>query len=549
MEWIDSIVHGVSGVVWGWPGEFPLIVALLLGAGLFVTLRLAFLQIRAFRHGWRVVAGHYDDPAHDGDISHFQALTTALSATVGIGNIAGVATAIHYGGPGALFWMWVTAFFGMALKYVECTLSMKHRIFDEKGEAAGGPMYYIERGLGASWKPLAAFFAVCGVISSFGSGNMNQANTVSLSANTVLGAPAWVAGTIMAVLVAMVIIGGIKRIGAVSSKLAPAMFVLYTAGAIIIVGKHLPDVPGAFALILREAFNPTAGFGGTAAGVFMTTLIWGVKRGLFSNEAGQGSAPIAHAAAKTDEPVREGVVAMLGPFIDTLVICSLTGLTIVLTGVWTEHRPMDNGDLSHVGVHALQTMPEAGTSPRATEAFSGDVRVDHGELRGAGISDTDGWILDAMIREVDGSPWTGTLTAVDGAFVEVPEGLSWSGAALQNSSALTTWAFERVLGGAGKWIVTLSVFLFALSTTISWSYYGDRCAEYLFGIRAVGIYRWIYVGFVFLGATLALEVVWAFGDLALGLMAAPNLIAIFLLTGQVKRDTDEYFSREHPPRQ
>ncbi|GJM44698.1 MAG: amino acid transporter [Gemmatimonadota bacterium] len=542
MHVFETIVNFLSGYVWGWPGEFPLIVALLLSAGLYVTLRLVFLQVRAFGHGWQVVAGKYDDPSHAGDISHFQALSTALSATVGIGNIAGVATAIHYGGPGALFWMWVTAFFGMALKYVECTLAMQHRIFDEKGDAAGGPMYYIEKGLGKHWKPMALFFAACGVISSFGSGNMNQANTVSLSANTTLGAPPWVAGVIMAALVGLVIIGGIRRIGAVSSKLAPAMFTLYTLGAVVILAKHLPEIPGAFGFILSEAFNPTAGLGGTAAGVFMTTLIWGVKRGLFSNEAGQGSAPIAHAAAKTDEPVREGVVAMLGPFIDTLVICSLTGLVIVLTGTWSDHRE-STGPLTVVGVHQLAQPPVQGSSPRAAPAADGEIVVSDGSLNGAALSDTDGWVLDAQILDPDGAPWNGTLLAEEGSLTSIPDGLQWSGRTLQNSSALTTWAFELELGAVGRWIVTASVFLFALSTTISWSYYGDRCAEYLFGVRAVPIYRWFYVGFVVLGAVLALEVVWAFGDLALGLMTLPNLIAIFLLTGRVKKDTDAYFTR------
>ncbi|MBZ0269278.1 alanine:cation symporter family protein, partial [bacterium] len=429
--------------------------------------------------------------------------------------------------------------------YVECTLSMQYRVFDDKGEAAGGPMYYIEKGLGKSWKPMAIFFAVCGVISSFGSGNMNQANTVSLSAHTVLGAPTWVAGLVMAALVGLVIIGGIRRIGAVSSRLAPAMFVLYSLGAIVILFKHLPQIPDAFALILREAFHPTAGLGGTAAGVFMTTLIWGVKRGLFSNEAGQGSAPIAHAAAKTDEPVREGVVAMLGPFIDTLVICSLTGLAIVLTGVWSDHRPM-TGSLSTVAVHEITAVPAQGDSPTRAPAYTGEIVVSGGRLRDAGLSDNDGWVLDASIVNGAGDAWNGSLQSQDGVFTDVPDGLLWSGRALQNSSALTTWAFESVLGRAGSWIVTLSVFLFALSTTISWSYYGDRCAEYLFGLGAVKWYRYIYVGFVFLGAVLALEVVWTFGDLALGLMAAPNLIAIFALTGRVKRSTDEYFSRPHP---
>jgi len=541
-----SAVDVLGGFVWGWPEQFPWIVGLLLGAGLFVTLRLAFIQIRAFRHGWKVVAGHYDDPAHDGDISHFQALSTALSATVGIGNIAGVATAIHYGGPGALFWMWVTAFFGMALKYVECTLSMKYRVFDSKGEAAGGPMYYIERGMGGAWKPMAIAFAFLGVVCSFGSGNMNQANTVSLSATTTLGAPTWLTGLIMATLVAMVIIGGIKRIGRVSSKLAPAMFVLYSAGAVFILLKHLPEIPGAFSLILREAFNPTAGVGGTAAGVFATTLVWGIKRGLFSNEAGQGSAPIAHAAAKTDKPVREGVVAMLGPFIDTLVICSLTVLAIVLTGVWKDHLRMD-GDPAACTVHQVETPPEQGQAVAASPPYHGSVRVENGYLVGAALEMNDGFVLDARLLDVDGNGFHGTMDVVEGSIALVPDGVRFEGAVLQNSSALTTWAFERELGGIGRWIVTLSVFLFALSTTISWSYYGDRCAEYLLGIGAVRVYRWIYTGFVFLGAILALEVVWAYGDLALGLMSVPNLIAIFALAGKVKRDTDEYFSADQPP--
>ncbi|MCA9751195.1 MAG: sodium:alanine symporter family protein, partial [Gemmatimonadetes bacterium] len=405
---IEHVVNTLSGWVWGWPSAFPLIVALLLSAGLFVTLRLGFIQVRAFRHAWDVVRGRYDDPAHAGDISHFQALTTALSATVGIGNIAGVATAIHYGGPGALFWMWVTAFFGMALKYVECTLSMQYRVFDEKGEAAGGPMYYIERGLGKSWKPLAIAFAFLGVSCSFGSGNMNQANTVSLSASVALGAPAWITGVIMAALVGLVIIGGIRRIGAVSSKLAPAMFVLYSVGGVIILAKHLGDIPAAFALIVREAFQPTAGLGGTAAGVFMTTLVWGVKRGLFSNEAGQGSAPIAHAAAKTDKPVREGVVAMLGPFIDTILICSLTGLVIVLTGTWNAHQ-VGTGDLGAVTVHEVDSAPAAGDSPVLAPLADGTYSVNGGMPQGIAFETNDGFIVDARLVDSAGEAWNGSL--------------------------------------------------------------------------------------------------------------------------------------------
>ena len=542
MNIFERIVDVGNSYVWGWPEKFPILVALLLSAGLFVTLRLVFVQVRAFGHGWRVVSGKYDDPSQKGDISHFQALTTALSATVGVGNIAGVATAIHYGGPGALFWMWVTAFFGMALKYVECTLSMQYRVFDAKGESAGGPMYYIERGLGPAWKPLAVFFAFCAVICSFGSGNMNQANTVSLSAKHALSAPSWITGAIMATLVALVIIGGIKRIGAVTSRLAPAMFVIYTIGAVIIIAKNFGGVPAAFSTIVSQAFNPAAGFGGTAAGVFATTLMWGVKRGLFSNEAGQGSAPIAHAAAKTDKPVREGMVAMLGPFIDTLVICTMTGLCIVLTGVWDQHKTIDIDPLT-CAVHEVSRAPKAGDSPTAALPFDGDLQIVNGAPLGAALENNDGFVLEPRFVDAAGVAFEGTLPVVDGSIQTLPTGVSATGACLLNSSALTTWAFERELGSFGIWIVTLSVFLFAVSTTISWSYYGDRCTEYLFGIKSVPIYRWIYVGFVFVGAVLALEVVWAYGDLALGLMSAPNLIAIFLLTNRVKRSTDDYYAK------
>jgi AGCS family alanine or glycine:cation symporter len=545
-DFFAAVVQVGNRYVWGWPDQFPILVALLLSAGLFVTLRLVFVQVRAFRHGWQVVLGRFDDPRHAGDISHFQALTTALSATVGVGNIAGVATAIHYGGPGALFWMWVTAFFGMALKYIECTLSMQYRVFDEKNEAAGGPMYYIELGLGRAWKPLAVFFAFLGMVCSFGSGNMNQANTVSLSASTALGAPTWLTGAIMATLVALVIVGGIKRIGAVSSKLAPAMFVLYAIGSLVIILKNAPIVPSAFATIVKEAFRPSAGLGGTAAGVFSMTLVWGVKRGLFSNEAGQGSAPIAHAAAKTDKPVREGVVAMLGPFIDTLMICTLTGLTIVLTGSWCQHR-LTTTELAPCSVHTVEELPEQGDEVAAQPFFDGELQVQSGIPGGAALAFNDGFVLDARILAGDGKPWTGMLPVAAGALTDVPAGLQVEGAMLLNSSALTTWAFERELGLFGKWVVTLCVFLFALSTTISWSYYGDRCTEYLFGIEAVKVYRLVYTGFIYMGAVLALETVWAYGDLALGLMSAPNLIAIFLLTKSVRRATDEYFAVKQVP--
>ncbi|MDP6461340.1 MAG: alanine:cation symporter family protein, partial [Gemmatimonadota bacterium] len=351
---------------------------------------------------------------------------------------------------------------------------MRHRVFDEKNEAAGGPMYYIERGLGKNWKPMALFFAFCGVICSFGSGNMNQANTVSLSAHTTLGAPTWITGLVMAAVVGLVILGGIRRIAAVSSRLAPTMFVLYALGALTVLVRHIGEIPDAFALILREAFNPTAGVGGTAAGVFVTTLIWGVKRGLFSNEAGQGSAPIAHAAAKTDEPAREGLVAMLGPFIDTLMICTMTGLVIVLTGSWSAHKPVEDA-LSSCSIHTVLATPVRGDVVADAPPLSAEFPVTEGLLTGAALSVNDGFVLDALVLDADGTPFTGMLRAESGALVG-GESLRYGGKILLNSSALTTWAFQRGLGDRlgviGKWIVTLSVFLFALSTTISWSYYG-----------------------------------------------------------------------------
>jgi len=462
MEQVHAVIGYISDLIWNFPPTAPFMVVLLLGAGIYVTFRLGLVQIRRFRHAWEVITGKYDDPAHEGDITHFQALSAALSATVGIGNIAGVATAIHYGGPGALFWMWITAIFGMALKYAECTLSMRFRKINPDGSASGGPMYYIELGLGKGFKAMAVFFAACAVISSFGSGNAVQAFTVADQFRSDFGIPQWITGLVLVTLVGMVILGGIKRIGRVASRLAPFMAVLYVVSALVAILLHLDRVPGMFHLIVSSAFNPPAQIGGFAGATFLYTLVWGVKRGIFSNEAGQGSAPIAHAAAKTDEPVREGAVAMLGPFIDTLMICTMTGLVIVLTDAWT--------------------------------------------------------VTDATGQALNGSPMT--------------------------AYAFQT-ALEPLIGGAGKYLVTASVFLFAVSTAISWSYYGDRSIQYLFGERAVKPYKFVFLFMHFLGAVFSLEIVWGFGDIALGLMAIPNLIAVILLTPKVRDMTQDYFSREH----
>ena len=334
--------------------RIAIMVILLLGTGLYLTVRTGFVQFTRLGHGFGVTTGKYDDPDDPGDVSHFQALTTALSATVGIGNIAGVAMAIHWGGPGALFWMWVTAILGMATKFAEVTLAQKYRITDEVGTVAGGPMYYIERGLGPKWKPMAVFFAVMLAFTAFFTGNAVQANTVADQMNSTFGIPMIVMGGITSIIVAAVILGGIGRIGKVTAFLAPFMAAIYVSGALIIIMLNLGSVPGAFGTIFREAFNPQAGVAGVGVGVFVVTLMWGVRRGLFSNEAGQGSAPIAHAAAKTDEPVSEGVVALLEPFIDTIVICSLTGLVIIMTGAYSQRFPTEvtlgGGDVSYTAL-------------------------------------------------------------------------------------------------------------------------------------------------------------------------------------------------------
>lgn len=485
--------------IWSFPTHrtIPLMVIALLGTGIFTTIYLGFPQLRYFIHGIQVTRGLYDNPKDAGDLNHFQALSTALSATVGIGNIAGVATAIYYGGPGSLFWMWVTAFFGSALKYAECTLAVQYRDFDRQGMTAGGPMYTIERGLGAKWRWMAILFACFAVICSFATGNAIQSFTLSdqlySEVTQLVGTAHWLTikhnltdwysvsiqqiinGIAIAGIAGMVIIGGIKRIGNVTSYLSPIMAVFYFLASVLILVANLDKLPSSFATIINMAFNPPALVGGVAGGtllVIMNTMLWGVKRGLYSNEAGQGSAPIAHSTAKTEYPVREGVVALLEPFIDTIIICTLTGLTIIVTDTWQNTEFYIS---------------------RIDPAFSGEL--------------LNGSLLTSLAFKI---------------------GLSW-------------------LFPYGDKIVTLGVFLFAISTVISWSFYGDRSAEYLFGEHAVPVYRMFYILFVFIGAVASLEAIWAFGDAALGFMTFPNLISIIFLSPVLKKLTKEYFAQKHIP--
>ena len=496
--------------VWSFPQirKIPLMVIALVGTGIYATVRLGFPQIKYLKHGINVTSGKYDNPKDKGDLSHFQALTTALSATVGVGNIAGVATAIYYGGPGALFWMWITAFFGTTLKYAECTLSVKYREMNSQGYTAGGPMYTIENGMGKKWSWMAIAFAGFAIICSFATGNAIQSFTVSdqiySESIQIFGSDHFLTikrsfldlfefsfqqvinGIILSSVVGLVIIGGIKRIGRVTGYLAPIMAVIYFISSVLILTYHYDEIFGAFSLIFNGVFNPTAtvvGAGGGALLTMINTMLMGVKRGLYSNEAGQGSAAIAHSTAKTKYPVREGAVAMLGPYIDTIIICTLTGLVIICTGAW-----------------------------KHTEYYA--------SITAATIDEYNNAISVGSFREMD----------------------------LINGSLLTSFAFKNGLQwlfNYGDKIITLSVLLFATSTAISWSFYGDRSTEYLFGEKAIFWYRVVYIIFVFIGANAGIEAVWAFGDAALGFMTFPNLISIIFLTGALKKMTKEYFNKDY----
>jgi len=555
----EHIVTKLGDLVWNWGipvgnETIPVVVIALLGTGFYLTLRLGFIQIRRLPHGFAVASGIYDDPAEPGDVSHFQALTTALSATVGIGNIAGVALAIHWGGPGALFWMWITALLGMAVKYSEVTLAQQFRQVEFpdvdpqrwEGSVSGGPMYYIERGLGKRWKPLAIFFSSFLILTSFLTGNGVQANTVADTMLDEFGIAKWITGLVTATLVGLVILGGIRRIGAVTGVLAPVMATIYVLGALTVLAMNAHEIVPTFGLIFKEAFNPSAGVAGSGVGAFLVTMMWGVRRGLFSNEAGQGSAPIAHAAAKTDEPVSEGVVALLEPFIDTLVICSMTGLVILITGVWSARIPTEitlaGGDVSYVMVQGT----ESGAPPAKT------IQVEDGRqiLPPAG-GEKVRWHEAPLARlftdKAQTLPFTGTIDPDKGEAMSASGTVyrSLYGNAAESGAPLTKLAFEKGLkrfGGWGGYIVVLSVALFALSTAISWSYYGDRCANYLFGPRAVLPYKLLFVVLHFVGAVLALQSIWTLGDVALGVVIFPNLLALLLLSPKVAELTRNYFA-------
>lgn len=433
----------VNSFVWG-----PPLMALLLGTGILLTIRLGLLQIFKLPKALSLIFTARN--AGNGDVNSFQALCTALAATVGTGNIVGVATAIKLGGPGALFWMWVAAFFGMATKYAEGVLAVKYRVVDAHGNISGGPMYYIENGLGKTYKPLAVMFAVFTILTAcLGSGTFTQVNAITSITEVSLGVPVlWTAG-ILTVLVGIITVGGLQSIASVASKVVPFMAVLYVITTVSVLVYYAAEIPAAVSLIIDSAFNTTAASGGFLGATMMLAMRSGVARGIFSNEAGLGSAPIVAAAAKTKWPTEQGLISMTGTFIDTIIICTMTGLTLVVSGVWC-------GDL--------------------------------------------------------------------------------------NGAAMTESAFSSAFPMLAKYILCVGLVLFAFTTIIGWNYYGERCVEYLFGVKAIKPYRYIYILLVGSGAFLKLELIWIIADIVNGLMALPNLIALIGLSGVVVAETKAYFA-------
>ncbi|RKI50486.1 sodium:alanine symporter family protein [Clostridium paraputrificum] len=446
---LKDLLQNVSDFIWG-----PPLLILLVGTGVYLTLRLKLLQIFKLPLALKYVFGkdeEENDEGAEGDVSSFGALCTALSATIGTGNIVGVATAVKAGGPGALFWMWIAAFFGMATKYAEGVLAIKYREVDENGNMAGGPMYYIQNGLGLKW--LAKIFAVLGIgVAFFGIGTFGQVKSISDAASITFKVPLILTAIIVTVLVALVTLGGIKRISRVSEKVVPFMAGIYILGAVLVLICNYSAIPGAVSIIIRSAFNPQAALGGAAGITVQIALQRGVGRGVFSNEAGLGSAPIAAAAAKTKSPVRQGLISMTGTFFDTIVICTMTGLAIVLTGAYS--------------------------SP----------------LEGA---------------------------------------------------ALTTAAFEAGLPFAviGKYIVNIGLIFFAFTTILGWNYYGERCAEYLLGVKSILPYRMIFIALVAVGPFLSLDLIFIIADIVNGMMAFPNLIGLIGLRKVVIKETEDYFQQ------
>ena len=537
----------------GYLGSALWFPALLLSTGIFFTIYLGFPQIRYFRHAIGITRGKFDKEGAQGDTTHFQALATALSGTVGTGNIGGVALALHLGGPAALFWMWMTAFFGMTSKFVEVTLSHKYRSKTADGTMAGGPMYYMEKGLNAKW--LAIVFAIATVLSSFGTGNLPQINSIAAGLESTFALEPLVTASVLSVLLALVIIGGISRIAKVAAAIVPTMAVIYLVGAFAVILPNIGNIIPSFVSVFSDAFTGSAAVGGFLGATFAYAFDRGVNRGLYSNEAGQGSAPIAHAAARTDEPADEGMVSILEPFIDTIVICTITGLVILSSGVWKEKfdNEFQRADMRFVAGSYKESNAEDVTQIFAflngdeseARSFSGDIALLQGRVAD---SNQDFTLLSSrsfsedVLYLRDGEPISGTISVSEGrlddADVEV------SGKSLLHSVPLTTMAYTKGLfGDYGKYIVSIGLLLFAFSTAIAWSYYGDRAMTYLLGPKSVLPYRVVYVLGFFYAALADTTIVWNIALVTIVLMAVPNLIGILLMHKEMKQTVTKYWKK------
>ena len=528
----------------------------LLGTGLFFTIYLKFPQIRYFGFAIKVVKGKFDKSDDEGDTSHFQALTTALSGTVGTGNIAGVALAVHIGGPAALFWMLMTAAFGMTTKFVEVLLSHKYREKTADGTMAGGPMYFMKNKMKMGW--LAVIFAVATVLSSFGTGSLPQINSIANSMNATFGIDHMITGGVLAVLLAFVIIGGIKRIAAVTEKLVPTMAIIYFIGAFAVILYNLGNIIPSFISIFADLFTGSAATGGFVGASIAFAFSKGVGRGLFSNEAGQGSAPIAHASARTKEPVSEGLVAILEPFIDTIVICTVTGLVLLSSGVWNQKHQNDfqQTDMTIVAGSNYSDKTDEGVAQLydhisgtdVLPTYEGNLVVDNGNiLSEVSIINARSLAENVKIYHND-ELFTGSFRIEAGK--AVVNDYIFRGESLVHSAPLTAIAFQKgFFGNWGQYIVSIGLLLFAFSTAISWSYYGDRAMTFLFGPKSVVYYRIVYVAAFFLASFADTTIIWTLSGITIAVMTLPNLFGLLYLRKEVKSTIDEYwvnFKKEWP---
>ncbi len=536
----------LSGSWW-----FP---ALLIGTGIFFTFYLGFPQFRFFSHGWRIVTGKYVKEETEGETSPFEALTTAMSGAVGTGNIGGVALAIWVGGPAAIFWMWVTAIFGMTTKFVEVTMAHKYRTTLSDGSISGGPMYYIEQGLNMKW--VGILFAALMMICAIGSGNMPQINNIANVLESTFSIPKLLTGLVLGLLLWIIIVGGIKRIAQIASKLVPIMGVIYFGGALIILIENYENIIPSFNAIFSQVFTGSAAVGGFLGASFAMSLKLGVARGLYSNEAGQGSSPIAHASAKTEKSVEQGMVSILEPFIDTIVVCSVTALVILSSGAWTQkyensfdrtsmfifdgsYSEENAKDVEELGKFILDRRNFTNNTS-SVKNYSGSLEVLEGKIQQNNITIFHKQsIAEDVLFMKDGNLINGFIDISNGSIDDL--GIKVSGKSLIHSAELTAKAFSSgVLGVVGEYIVAIGLLLFAFSTAIAWSYYGDRSTAYIFGEGGVQVYRMIYVFSFILAAVIDTEIIWNIAYVVVALVSIPNLIALFVLRKEMKEQVTSY---------